>query len=219
MIIRHGQSANNLLFLENGHYEGRSQDPVLTDGGLRQSELLAQFFAGGNLPQPEVIITSLFARAVQTAIPLADALDLPLNSRVDTFEIGGPRIGSGSNEQQWGGAPASELRAMTQRLVLPDQVDEDGWFKARSDTLQDAQARSDLVISELREQFPGDTCVALVSHQNFSQCLMRTILGLGHDAPLFVLDNTAATFVEFSDSTILRWMNRSDHLPDDLVTN
>ncbi|MEW5719039.1 MAG: phosphoglycerate mutase family protein, partial [Chloroflexota bacterium] len=42
-FVRHGQSANNLLYDTTGASDGRSEDPALTALGRRQAEILARF--------------------------------------------------------------------------------------------------------------------------------------------------------------------------------
>src|SRR3989304_4080964 len=102
-FIRHGQSANNLLWDRTGASKGRSHDPELTDLGRRQAEVLAQFLkrsdpaagvngrdtqnvAGFNLTH---LYTSLMIRAVATADILAGVLGLLPVAWVDVHEGGG----------------------------------------------------------------------------------------------------------------------------------
>src|ERR1700712_975472 len=101
-IIRHGQSANNVLDDDTK----RTIDPLLTDLGKQQAEKLAQFlstnrdiefnagsgFSGGEQAQ-NFGITHLYCsamhRALQTAAPIAQALGLHPEVWLDVHEQGG----------------------------------------------------------------------------------------------------------------------------------
>ena len=99
-FIRHGQSANNALFDATGFEVGRVQDPELTPAGLQQAALLA-LAVSRNQPffRPQVLetngfgithlYTSLMVRAVLTALPVSEALGLPLTGWTDFHEGGG----------------------------------------------------------------------------------------------------------------------------------
>lgn len=69
-LIRHGQSAGNA----EGRFGGHSPTP-LSELGREQSEILAGALAREKI---DVIYSSDLIRAVQTAEPLADKLDLPI---------------------------------------------------------------------------------------------------------------------------------------------
>ena len=78
VLIRHGQSGNNVIWEQTGSSVGRHPDTPLTDRGHDQARRLAAAIADGALPwRIDAIYTSLMTRAVQTAAPIANALDLP----------------------------------------------------------------------------------------------------------------------------------------------
>ncbi len=247
LIIRHGQSANNALFIQTGGYAGRSSDPVLTDLGKRQAQLLADAVADGRLPvKPTVITSSLFSRAIQTAAPLADALDLPILGQLDTYEIGGPYHGLSSERRVFAGTPASELIKITARLQIPDGADDTGWYRLdHRESVAESYLRAQQVMSRVLTRWGrSDETVAIVCHQFFAQQLIRVSLGLGSvdtlDArerprageegfapmPWFRLDNTATALIDYGDEvaqvpptgTNVFWINRVDHLPPQMIT-
>jgi broad specificity phosphatase PhoE len=69
-LVRHGQSAGNAA----GRFGGHSPTP-LSDLGVKQAEITARMLAKEKI---EAIYSSDLLRAVQTAKPLADILDLPI---------------------------------------------------------------------------------------------------------------------------------------------
>ncbi len=69
-LVRHGQSAGNA----EGRFGGHSATP-LSELGLQQARLAAQALAKEKI---DAIYTSDLLRAVQTAEPLAELLDLPI---------------------------------------------------------------------------------------------------------------------------------------------
>jgi broad specificity phosphatase PhoE len=74
ILLRHGQSEFNLLFTQTRRDPG-IPDPVLTPLGQAQAEAAAAALAGEEIRR---IIVSPYRRAIQTALPLARRLGLPL---------------------------------------------------------------------------------------------------------------------------------------------
>mgnify|MGYP003332681062 CR=1 FL=1 len=94
-FIRHGQSTNNAL----ADPTQRVQDPKLTELGQIQAQRVAGYLAAnshlkGSLSNPKVhpldrLYCSAMVRAVHTATPIGQALDLNPEVYVDLHEIGG----------------------------------------------------------------------------------------------------------------------------------
>ncbi len=206
VIIRHGQSTNNLLWEETGESVGRHHDSPLTDLGRTQAERLAAFVADGGLPWSITQIhASLMSRAIQTAAPLADALDLPLHGHVDAHELGGTFIEADDGVRTLHpGAPATELRGLTTRLVLPPSATDDGWFAGPvddGDTVAAERARR--LVAGLREQHSDDDVVAVVTHGAFFQHLFRALLGIGEMTGWVRKNNTAISlFADYPDPAV-----------------
>ena len=91
LLIRHGQSTNNALANQGGnaYTTGRLPDPELTELGHRQAHALADWIPGVD-PRPTHIYCSPMSRTLQTAAPLADALDLPIGVKSLLHERPGP---------------------------------------------------------------------------------------------------------------------------------
>jgi len=85
-MIRHGQSFVNLKEWENGN-----TDAGLTEKGQRQAAALAAWMPQ-NIPQVDVIYASTMQRARETAAPLAQAYNIPIQFDDRLREIGNNRF-------------------------------------------------------------------------------------------------------------------------------
>src|SRR5690606_40795783 len=114
------------LWAQTGTSAGRHHDPELTELGHTQAKRLAEAVADGVLPwRITHVHTSLMTRAVQTATPLADVLDLPLLGHMEAHEIGGVFIEDDEGVRTpHPGAAAEQLMAASTRLVLPPRPEE-----------------------------------------------------------------------------------------------
>lgn len=236
LLIRHGQSSNNVLTAAGHPFAGRSADPELTEKGIVQTEELALAFREGRLPRLTALVSSPMVRAVQTAAPLAEAFDLPILVNTQAYEVGGVYTGIPQTPSASQGASASRLAALSPRVVLPPDVGEDGWYTkgARVEDQPDAQARGDRLYQELCAQHTdSDEVVGLVCHEWIIQYLIRSALGLTNAQadpdPWFIIVNTATTLIETgrpparpfegTGLSALWWVNRFDHLTHAEITH
>jgi 2,3-bisphosphoglycerate-dependent phosphoglycerate mutase len=227
LLIRHGESVNNALYTDTHDWSARVADPELTPRGQEQAARLADRFADGTLPHPHILLTSLMRRAVQTAAPLAEALDLPLQGDLLLHEVHGMYESTEDSPHPHAGSPASVLQACSPRLILPSDVGDDGWYHRPFETPAIAWKRARLVINQLTARYgETDHLVAAVTHSWFMQYLMRAVIGWpapddGNLTSYFMLNTTASVFLSFpglNSPTEIRWVNRTDHLTDDLLT-
>ncbi len=237
LIIRHGQSANNLLHATTGSYAGREADPLLTELGRLQAARLAEAMVVGRQPAPQVLYTSLMSRAVQTAAVIAETLDIEVHGRLDAFECGGPYLGMPEDPTPYCGAPASALRALSDRLVLPAGADETGWYRGDGEDDLERAYRGARVIHDLKQAHLGtDRLVALVCHEWISQHLVRAALGFHADngvaEPWLSLNNTGTIMIDFEQPVpvteathdgglierVLEWHNNTSHLLPEQIT-
>ena len=225
VVLRHGQSTNNLLWETTGSETGRHPDTPLTDTGHRQAELLAEHLEAVLPWHVDAIYTSLMARAVQTAAPVAAALGLPLVGRTDMFEVGGPfELENETLERTpYPGASVDELRAMSDRLVLPDGATPRGWWRGPVENeTSGPPKRARSLISDIRAKHHDNTTVALVSHGYFSQFLFREFMSIDQMPGWIEIHNTSLSLYEdspeFASCRALR-LNWTPHLPEHLVTN
>src|SRR5512142_1569520 len=242
-FIRHGQSQNNANWNIPDYQE--SPDPALTEIGHEQARLLAEFLKknqtitdtkdwniqnrhGFGLTH---VYTSLMERAAYTAAPIAQALDIPLIAWKDIHEEGGIfSRGDKSNIVGSPGRPRSSFMESFRTLTLPDNLDETGWWNRPFEAEEGRQPRADQVFAELlarhrdKEGQPEDR-VALVSHGGFFMRLMCAILELpwrqaSHGLKSwFLLNNCSLTrFDIHGDEVTVAYLNRTDHLPDHMIT-
>ncbi len=217
VLIRHGQSANNLRYAQTGADGGRDPDTRLTDLGHTQAARLASV-AADTLPWPVThVYTSLMARAVQTAAPLAESLDLPLRAHPRLFECGGPHeTGADGQNRAHPGSGRAELAALYPRLLLPPEAGHDGWWPGPFEAGESSYVeRARSVVAELREAHSAEDVIALVTHGWFTQYLLREFLGISQMAGWFRINNTGISLVrdESGDWTGTTTADRINWLP------
>jgi len=230
LLIRHGESLGNRAWSE-GRDTLRYVDPGLTDLGHTQAERLAAAFADGRLPRPDHLLTSLMRRAVETAAPVSAALDLPVVGLPEAHEIGGvykgeygtpgvvPRPGEGR----------SALERICPGISLPDSVTEDGWFFGDVEPRMASWPRAQRVAADLLARYgPDDAVVALVAHGFLMQLVTRAFLEWVPDlttpslAQWLHINNTGTFYLSipgpYGSKVLLHWINRTDHLTPDQIT-
>jgi len=225
ILVRHGQSTNNLLWEQTGSDSGRDSDCQLTDLGLQQAETTAKALADGYFgSRPTHLYTSLMTRAVQTAAPIARQLDLDLVAHPEVFEMSGvfsfhPETGE---RVAVPGAGRQALTRISDRLVWPQGHDEAGWWSGvPEDAERDAVARAARVLAELDARHSGDDVVAVVTHGAFSQYLVRDLLRItGMNGWFQVMNCAVSRFARNPDydNWTLNWLARFDHLVPGLVS-
>lgn len=228
LFIRHGQSQNNHRFAASGDDTGRSPDPDLTELGHRQAEALARRITDGSYPAVTHLYSSLMRRTIQTATPIADALDLPIVARLDSYEIPGPYANPFSQRVVHRGSPRSFLAGLTPRVVLPDEATEEGWFHGELEATDAPHRRAAALLDDLRATHGPDDVVALVAHGAFGGVLLGAALGTRPDV-WYTHHNTGTTLIGWHEASaledqaaagglgavMLHWHNRLDHLRDD----
>ncbi len=243
-FIRHGQSENNYLWDRTGSNQGRSQDAELTPVGRQQTEILAQFLrradpsavAHGRDSQNAAgfgithLYSSLMVRAVATGTLVADALGLPLVAWMDAHETGGiyleddqtgERAGQPGGRVGQPGKGRSYFETHYPGLVLPESLDEAGWWNRPFEEPEQRPVRAQHFLRDLLERHGNsDDRVAVVSHGAFYNHLLATLLKMPERGNLwFVLNNTAITRIDFCAEGIdVVYLNRADFLPKELIT-
>lgn len=243
-FIRHGQSQNNASWDSSGSDTGRVADPALTPLGEQQAQCVADFltqgdptfqFAGRDSQNGRGfpithLYCSLMMRAVQTATPIAKALNLPLMAWRDVHEHGGIYLNDAA------GVPCGQ-RGLTRAdceqqfpdLGLPDWLDERGWWQSQpyeSDELYRERARR--FVRELLERHGNSRDnVAVISHGAFYTQMMRTLLGTTHYEGLnwFAMNNCAISRLDFDFNDtgeqtflVVVYQNRAEYLPRHLIS-
>jgi broad specificity phosphatase PhoE len=235
-IIRHGQSTNNALT----NREDRGCDPPLTDLGRRQAEILAQHlktsiqsehsstehgYGAKSLCQYDItrLYCSPMWRALQTAQPIGMALGLTPEVWIDIHEWGGIYLDHGEPHGIVGypGKTRSEILAEFPDYTLPEEITEQGWWERDFEDKAGCIARAVRVTETLCTQAETDERIAIITHAGFTANLIKTFLGiLPADDIYYHHRNTAISRIDLNADGILhlRYFNRVDHLPPEMVT-
>jgi 2,3-bisphosphoglycerate-dependent phosphoglycerate mutase len=171
-------------------------------------------------------------RAVSTASPIAQALDLPLYAWPEVHETGGifSRI-DGDKKEGLPGKNRSYFKKNYPDLRIPDWLDERGWWNRPFEEREARQPRSREVWSEILARHgdqPGrpEHRVAIVSHGGFYNYLLTSALGI-ELVPIeenrhqfwFLLNNCAISRLDYASKQLLIcYHNRHEFLPDTFIT-
>jgi broad specificity phosphatase PhoE len=225
-IIRHAQSLNNAL--EDQRH--RIAEPHLTEIGRQQAECLAQALSNGGIPDPKLgdvgrsfdrLYTSPMRRALETTQPLARALGIRPHIWVDIHECGGMWQDHGEDGGIVGypGLNRAEIAAAFPGYIAPPELTDAGWWRAGQEGSAACRARVWRVAATLRSWAASDDRIALVTHGDFTNNLLQALLDAS--APVWIhMYNTGISVVDFrpDGSLGLRYTNRVDHLPPELIT-
>lgn len=243
-FIRHGQSQNNANW-SNPEYK-ESPDPALTELGCEQACYVSEFLKDAQtLTNPLAwniqnrygfglthIYTSLMERAVYTAAPTARALGIPFAAWEEIHESGG--IFGRDGELKLKGLPGKDRAYFEHHfpeLMLPDHLNGTGWWNSRPfETEEQCQLRAQKFLAELLARH-GDKDgrpeqrVAIFSHGGFFGHLIYAILNVSwkeaaHGMNMwFSMNNCAISRFDFRAGEVsITYLNRTDHLPDRLIT-
>lgn len=214
-LIRHAQSSNQVL-------DDRDDivfDPHLTGLGERQAARLAEYLAVGEEgirfadSKVDRIVCSPMWRALQTARPLAEALNLKPEVWVDVHEqVLAREVQPGSTRK--------EISAAFPGFQLPDEVTDQGWWNQGEESRSACMGRAIRVADELWQRADGDENVAIVSHARFIDALLKAFMDQlpGHDC-WYHHSNTAVSRLALSGDRIeVRYLNRVAHLHPELVS-
>ncbi len=239
-IIRHGQSANNALDDDSK----RTYDPLLTDLGKQQAQHVANYLmdsaqrdsrlspgGGASISNESQSfgITHLYCsamhRALETAAPIARVLHVKPEIWIDIHEQGGMYLEQAGTHVGYPGRTRTEIQSEFPDYVLPETITDKGWYDmARGyETIYEGAGRAIKVARELRRRAAeeaSDTRIAIVTHGTFIDLLLKALLGqLPNRQFFFAHYNTGITRLDFDrDVFVVRYVNRIEHLPVDLIT-
>jgi broad specificity phosphatase PhoE len=237
-LIRHAQSTNNALTDQRD----RVSDPPLTDLAHRQVQLLAEHLACGTNFEPKLgwsveatgsrgrrgfeinrLYCSAMWRALQTAGPIGEALGLTPEVWLDLHEQGGIFLdqSDGGSRLCYPGKTRAEILATFPHYQLSDDITEEGWWHNPYEEWPACHGRAIKVAKRLWEWADRDERIALVTHGGFLDALIKALFN-NLPSPHFFYhhNNTAITRLDFypGNHLGLRYLNRVDHLPPELVT-
>lgn len=243
-LIRHTQSENNALYYQTGSSDGRSADPPLTELGHQQAHYLAAFIAGAAGDQDQAaedfldrrgiklthLYCSLMRRSIETGLPIARRLGLPLVALEDIHERGGIYLDDAQSDLKKGlpGPNRAYFREQFPELVLPQNLGEEGWWNRPYEEQDAAVSRAETVIAWLLATH-GQSAdrVALIIHGGFIQSLFTVLFQMpllennfwGGREVWIKANNGSISRIDFLDGTIrLTYQNRLEFIPEPLVT-
>ena len=237
-IIRHAQSTNNAL----RDQRERVSDPPLTEIAERQAQLVADHLANGlnfastmgesdeatgAYSQKGFGLTRLYCsamwRALQTAEPISEALGLSPEVWVDIHEHGGIFLDhhDGQGPVGYPGKTRSDILTRFPQYCLPDEVSDEGWWTGGYEDWSACHGRAIKVARHLLQWADRKERIGIVTHGGFIDALLKALFNqLPNPHVFFHHNNTAITRLDFyRDGRIgLRYLNRVDHLPPELIT-
>ena len=107
--------------------------------------------------------------------------------------------------------------------IIPDEIDQDGWWKRKSlETLDQAQERAKRVRERTLQEFAStEERIAFISHGDFKRILVGTLVGSLDNGHKGVANcaNTALTEFRINEESIqLCRFNCVPHLSDEMVS-
>ncbi len=176
------------------------------------------------------IYCSPMLRALQTARPIGEKLNLRPTVWLDVHEHGG--IFDNSDESGLAvGKPGMNRMEIAQSFpdtVITDDITERGWWFADEEDYPACQARALRVAQELLRMAGSEDNdrVAIVSHGTFLDSLIKALTGrIPGNEFYYGHYNTSITRMDFTKSrltgaahVVIRYLNRVDHLSQDLIT-
>ncbi len=206
-LIRHGQSFVNLA---DWDWESDTIDQPLTELGQRQATALAAWLPQ-HLPQIDALYCSTMQRARQTAAPLADIYQCPIQFDDRVREIGNNQI----NHVAW---PDEQLPRKfaagwpTARPFSPTMSDAES-----SETFMHTRVRVGLFLEQIVERH-RDQVVMVVCHGGVFDCVFDHVFNVGPWRRTEIWTyNTGVSHFEYvalpnREVWRLEYHNRTEHL-------
>ncbi|MFL6336988.1 MAG: histidine phosphatase family protein [Pyrinomonadaceae bacterium] len=230
-LIRHGQSIDNFDMEYPGTYqvEDLYGDPELSDIGVSQARLLADFLAqpepekglipppvrgvesswrGGDVQDVEGFgITHVYSsphiRAMATALTAASLLGIKPAVLEDLCEFQGNWTRD-PHTQEIIGLPGPDRKYLAGRFPefeFPDGFGEEPWWGGRTENSNQCRDRAQRLIAELLRRHSGtDNNVAAFTHSHFYNAFLFSLLEIPSDCGVwFAFNNAAITRIDFGD--------------------
>ena len=194
--LRHGESIYNA----EGRIQGQSDVP-LSEFGRRQGEAAAAALA--HLPI-EAIYSSPLRRAMQTALPLAEALKLPIRTDVRLMEV---HAGIFQDKLR------SELEDLYPEVMARWRGGDPDFAIPGGESRRVLMHRGRKVFHEIRETGHGN--VVVVTHGGLLSAVLKSLLEIPAERNPFTLQNGSITRLDWSDGQVkLLSLNQVEHLHD-----
>ena len=193
-LVRHGESAFNA----EGRIQGQTNVP-LSELGRQQSEALAAALV--KLPI-EAVYSSPLERAFETARPLAEALDLPVQIEPRLMEI---------NAGIFQGKVWREIQAEYPVEAASWTAHEPDFVIPRGESRRQLMERGMAALEAIRSTDLDE--VVVVAHGGVLTAALKGLLGVPAERNPFNLFNASISQVRWDSQVRLITLNQVDHLP------
>ncbi|NBG88142.1 histidine phosphatase family protein [Isachenkonia alkalipeptolytica] len=197
IIIRHGESEADILKV----HEGRA-DFSLTNKEKQQAKLLSKWIASNE--EFDVILSSPLKRAKETAAFIRDET--------------GKRIVLVEDLMEWdngllAGLPREEAE---RKYPLPKDGRKPHHTNANTESMINFRARAETFLSRLKEEYPKDAEICMVSHGGMINMLYRSLLNLPMmtEHSISCGDTSIHKFMLSDGKCHIEYINRLGHLEE-----
>jgi broad specificity phosphatase PhoE len=226
-LIRHGQSFNNTLTKP----EGRLADPPLSEVGERQAKLVAEYLHSAPAKCEygresfeegfgiDRLYCSAHLRCLHTATEIGETTGLAPEIWVDVHEEMG--IWMEEEEEALPGLTPDQIGERFPKVKIPEDMAPDGWWNRPVEREEEWVARASRVAHLLRtEMAHRNERIAVVTHGGFTKDLLSALVNGGPmSGASFSTQNTSIARIDFDPSGLqIRYLNRVEHLPPELLT-
>lgn len=190
-LVRHGQSMGNAGYDKEELTLRESNDPLLTEKGLKQADLVGRYLS-------EVEFDHIYSSGLIRAICTADGIlryqkeKKPLNILPVLSEVG--------ISPEYDGITVEEMKEFCETARLADGISEDAPRVYHSTFENEGEMfdRARSVMEHMRAHYANGEKIAVVAHAAFLTILIFHIMGLS-EAPVFdiSIQNTGVTKVVF----------------------
>jgi broad specificity phosphatase PhoE len=168
-------------------------------------------------------------RSILTAEYIAGACDLELTALPDIFEKHGIyELADDGIARGLPGPGPDYFEQRFPRLNLPQDINPEGWWNRPFEDDIAFIERMQQVVAGIRQRLDdSDECIAMVAHGDFIDQFVNELMGVdrhqqnydNHWVANWALHNTSISRIDFvNGSHNVVYMNRIDHLPNELVT-
>ena len=226
-LIRHAESKNNI----RKNDQDRVSDPEITGNGRLQSNHLAQFIEKGlHLPgtfhekneKPlDHIYCSAMKRSLETANPLGNSIRIKPEVWIDIHEVGGIYEFNSDQTKKIGksGLNRKQIHHSFPEYVLPEDIDEKGWWNKDAESLSELSERVSRVINTLKDRAEENIRIGLVAHGGFFSSFLCALFNLKPaEGTAFQTYNCSISQITFEkrEKIVIQYLNKYDYLPKNL---
>ncbi len=226
-LIRHAESRNNICKND----QDRVSDPELTENGRLQSTYLAEFLQKGfHLSQKEFeenekpfdqIFCSAMQRSLETVSPVGLSIGLKPEVWLDIHEVGGIYEFNADFTEKIGlpGLNRKQIHYNFPDYLLPESIDDEGWWNRSAETLQEVSLRVEKVLNIIKDRAEENVRLGLVTHGVFISSFFSSLFNLNiADRIAFQSHNCSISRLTFerNKQVTIQYLNFYGYLPENL---